>query len=145
MRRPLSLSSPSSGWTSGGIPDRTRPVRPRRAPRRGEAVQGAIRAQRLQELEGGGAAGHLQGDAAKPHLFVLPAAHLAHPYELHEERQGIVQLSHRPADVVQALNPDLLVHTTRQPPATLGWEKGPHHDSGCPACGHYRAPPRNLP
>src|SRR3990172_2162804 len=180
MRRPLSLSSPSSGWTSGGIADRTllgrlvvvvvlfgveleedaagvpgvevrlRPtvaaldaperlhpvvadrlrrrvdvldfegdVMEARPPLREEAVQVAVVAQRLQELEVGGAAGHLQGGAAKPRLFVLPAAHLAHPHELREERQGVVQLSHRPADVVQALDPHLLFHTLTKTPPTL--------------------------
>src|SRR3989304_2570212 len=133
MRRPLSLSSPSSGWTSDGIADRTllgslvrvlvvlfgveleedaagvpgvhvrlRPtvaaldaperlysvvadrlrrrvdvldfegdVMEARPPLREEAVQVAVFAQRLQELEVGGATGDLQGDAAEhPHLLL---------------------------------------------------------------------------
>src|SRR3990172_421108 len=180
MRRPLSLSSPSSGWTSAiadrallgrlvlvfvllfgveleehaagvlGVevrlrttvaaldaPERLNPVVAdglsrgvdvldlegdvvESGPALGEeAVEVAVIAQGLQELEVGGAAGHLQGDAAKPHLFVLPAARLAHAHELREERQGVVQLSHRPADVVQALDSDLVAHRLRQPPGSV--------------------------
>src|SRR3990172_8897350 len=187
MRRPFSLSSPSSGWTSDGIAVRALlralvrvfvllfrveleedaagvlrvDVRLRPAvaaldamerlypvvahglrrfvdvldlegdvmeagPALGEeSVEVAVFAKRLQQLEVGGAAGHLQGDAPKAGLFVLPAARFAHSHELREERQGIVQLSHRPADVVQPLYRDLLVHTVRQPPATLRSKRGP--------------------
>src|SRR3972149_7696236 len=169
MRRPLSLSSPSSGWTSviadrallgrlvlvivvlfsveleehaAGVlgmevrlrptvaaldaPERLHPVAAHRlrgrfdvfdlegdvvesGPALGEeAVQVAVIAQRLQELEVGGAAGHLKGDTAKARLLVLPAARLAHSHQLREERQGGVQLSPRPADVIQALGSDPL-------------------------------------
>src|SRR3990170_1423050 len=181
MRRPFSLSSPSSGWTSGGIaesallgalvrvlvllfgveleedaarvlrvdvrlrpavaaldaPERLHPVVADRlgrfvdvldlegdvveaGPAFGEeAVEVAFLAQRLEELEVGGAARHLQGDAAEPHLVVLPAPGDAHPHELREERQGVIQLSHRPADVVQTLDTYLLAHALRQPPCSV--------------------------
>src|SRR3989304_925592 len=100
MRRPFSLSSPSSGWTSGGIAE--------------SALLGAL-VRVLVVLFGV----ELGGDAAEPHLVVLPAPGDAHPNELREERQGVIQLSHRPADVVQTLDTYLLAHALRQPPGSV--------------------------